>query len=602
MSSSFAFQMESGLNAAYSGDSVNLVSWTGGTDEEVAAMLDAAADGRIDLSDYWSVGDVRTIQVGSFTDGAGTVHAAQEIDIVITSFDEYMGCGNLLQFDFKDALATGVRYDASSNAYGTSEVKTVTLPALVEVLPTWLKDRLIEFGVLVASDGNGSITTVTGNKLALRSEVEIFPYAQSSKTGEGSQIDYYKTSANRIKKRGHSGSANSWWERSPNPGATTNACHVSGDGSAYINSVSSTSGLAPFGCLGGKPTKIYGAYWDGSSDPSWTRTDDAADFDDPNPYYSGMSGTPSSPFDDCYPWNGMEVVEDDEAGTLVSIPKFWYKWTRDGDSMKLQIADKPVDGFYVSPAHQDRGDGQGERDVVYVGRYHCSSSNYKSTTGVSPKANITRATARSSIAALGTTIWQWDYAILWTIQMLYLVEFAHWNSQVKIGYGCGNSSAAQSMGASDNMPYHTGTMQSSRTTYGVGCQYRNIEDLWGNVYEWCDGIYFSNADIYCIKNPASFSDSSGGTKVGTRLTSGGYTSKWTVPSASGFEYALYPSAVSGSNATYVCDYCNYNSSGVVLLTGGYYHQDLSQGLFYLGGGNTPSGLNIYIGSRLMKLP
>ena len=346
---------------------------------------------------------------------------------------------------------------------------------------------------------------------------------------------------------------------------------------------------------------IYGVYWDGTSSPAMTRTDDAAEFTDPVPYVSGASNY-GSPFDNLQPWAGMTRVSDSEAGELVRIPKFWYKWTRSGDTMKLQIADKATEGFLVSPAHADRGDGSGERDVVYVGRYHCSSSNYKSVTGVSPKASITRATARSSIAALGTKVWQWDYAMLWTIQMLYLVEFANWNSQAKIGYGCGNGSGTQNVGASDNMPYHTGTMQSSRTAYGVGCQYRYIEDLWGNVYDWVDGIYFSSANIYCIKNPASFSDSSGGTQVGTRATSGGYTSKWTEPSASGFEYALYPSAVSGSDATYVCDYCDYNSSGVVLLAGGNYYQGLGLGLFFLYGNYTASFSNSYVGSRLQKLP
>ena len=345
---------------------------------------------------------------------------------------------------------------------------------------------------------------------------------------------------------------------------------------------------------------IYGVYWDGTSGPAMTRTDDAADFVDPVPYVAGASSY-GSPFDNLQPWAGMTVVDDAEAGKLVRIPKFWYKWTRSGDSMKLQIADKATEGFLVSPAHADRGDGNGERDVVYVGRYHCAS-DYKSKTGVSPKVNITRSAARTGIAALGSTIWQWDYAMLWTIRMLYLVEFAHWNSQLKIGYGCGNNSAVQSMGASDNMPYHTGTMQSSRTTYGVGCQYRNIEDLWGNALDWCDGIYFSGSAVYCIKNPASFSDSSGGTNVGTRATSGNCIKKWTAPSASGFEYALYPSEVvsDSSYATYACDHCDFDSSDIVLCVGGcdryqYY------GLFCLYD-YTASGSDGYVGSRLQKLP
>lgn len=343
---------------------------------------------------------------------------------------------------------------------------------------------------------------------------------------------------------------------------------------------------------------IYGAEWDGSSTSVWTRTDDAAGFSNPNPAVN--NGTGSSPFDDLMPWSGMEIVEDSAAGTLVSIHKYWYKWTRTGNAMKLQISDAPQDGFFTSPAHADRGDGVGERDIVYVGRYHCNTS-YKSQAGSQPASSMTRAAARSSIHNLGSTYWQYDYAMYWTIMMLYLVEYANWNSQATIGYGCSPSSNKFNMGLTDNMQYHTGTTAAARTTYG-SVQYRHIEGLWDNVYDWCDGIRFSRSTVYCIANPASFSDTRGGTNVGTRATSSGYISGWTNPTADGFEYALYPNAVSGRETTYVCDYCNYNSSGVVLLVGGGYGQYQNYGAFYLNGNVAASNALAYIGCRLQKLP
>lgn len=351
----------------------------------------------------------------------------------------------------------------------------------------------------------------------------------------------------------------------------------------------------------GPTSAIYGVEWDGSSSPAWTRTDGAVGFSDPLPAVNNGSG--SSPFDDIMPWAGMERVTDSEGGTLVKIPKYWYKWTRTGSKMKLQISDGPQDGFLVSPAHADRGDGSGERDEVYVGAYHCATSTYKSTTGVKPAGNYTRAQFRTSISGLGQKIWQWDFAMYWTIMMLYLVEYADWNSQAKIGYGCGNNRGTENAGSCDNMTYHTGTNAANRTTYGH-TRYRYIEDLWGNAYDWVDGIYFSGANIYCIKNPSSFSDTTGGTNVGTRDTSGGYISAWTNPSASGFEYALYQASGgnAGSDSTYVCDYCSYNSSGVVLFVGGNYGQNQGRGAFYLNGSNAASYKGAYVGSRLMKLP
>ena len=64
-------------------------------------------------------------------------------------------------------------------------------------------------------------------------------------------------------------------------------------------------------------------------------------------------------------------------GVMVKEPKYWFKWTKTGKKLKLQIADGPVEGFHVDPVNMDRGDGLGELDHSYIGRYHCGS-NWKS--------------------------------------------------------------------------------------------------------------------------------------------------------------------------------------------------------------------------------
>lgn len=353
--------------------------------------------------------------------------------------------------------------------------------------------------------------------------------------------------------------------------------------------------------FGGAVGNIYGAEWDGSSNPKWTRTDAAADFPDPNPAVN--NGTGSSPFDDIMPWAGIKTANyDPTVGYLVEIPKYYYRWTRNGSAMKLQISPEPQSGFFVSPAHADRGDRKGERNVVYVGRHHCRSGDYLSIIGGKPQASISRATAREKIHALGSDVWQYDFAMYWTIMMLYLVEYANWNSQAMIGYGCSPAGAVFNNGLTELMHYHTGTTAANRTTYGC-CQYRHIEGLWDNVYDWVDGVYFNGANIYCIKNPANFSDTTGGTLVGTRATLSGWISGWTKPTADGFEYALYPNAGLGSGSTtYVCDSCVYYAPGVVLFAGGDYSKEQYCGAFRLSGNNASSLSSASIGCRLMKLP
>jgi hypothetical protein len=188
--------------------------------------------------------------------------------------------------------------------------------------------------------------------------------------------------------------------------------------------------------------------------------------------------------------------------------------------------------------------------------------------------------------------------------MLYIVEFADWDSQKVIGYGCGNSSSVVTMGYTDSMPYHTGTMASSRTTYAASTQYRYIEGIWDNVFDWCDGIRFSSSSIYTYLNPSTYSDSSGGTNTGTRSTSSGCISAFGVPSATGYEWALYPSSIvsDSSYSTYIADNCHYNSSGVVLCCGGDWYQNRYSGMFFLYGDDSALYSNSYIGARLQYLP
>ena len=341
----------------------------------------------------------------------------------------------------------------------------------------------------------------------------------------------------------------------------------------------------------------YGVEWDGTSTTVWARTDDAAGFTNPVPAIN--NGTGSSPFDDIMPWSGMQKVEDPNAGTLVSIPKYWYKLTKNGNRLRLQIANGPADGFHVSPAHMDRGDGKGERDVVYVGRYHCAGSGWKSESGQNPHAQVTRPNANSGIHTLGADVWLWDWAINWTIKMLYLVEFADWNSQKAIGKGCGNNSSAQAMGYTDAMRYHTGTTQANRNTYGLGTQYRWIEGLWDNVYDWVGGCYYNNSGLNVITNPSQYSDNSGGTLIGKPV--GGWSSAFNVSSISGHEWCIWPTAASGSETTFLTDGWYFLGSNPCLYVGGDYYQDGYYGLFcvdYSGASNASAN----IGCRLQKLP
>lgn len=348
--------------------------------------------------------------------------------------------------------------------------------------------------------------------------------------------------------------------------------------------------------------KIYGVYWDGGPGHTFSRTDDAALFSNPQPSIDGSQG--SSPFDGILPWDGMQIVNDPVAGALVSIPKYYYKWTKTGSAMQLQISMYPHPGFHVSPAHGNRGDGYGERDVVYIGRYLSNTTNYKSLSGYRPvpsyEAAVTKATYRSRIHNLGAEYWNYDYAMFWTIAMLYLVEYANWDTSEAICIARSQSYSSNT-GKTDNVPYHTGGIVNSKI------QYRYIEDFVGGGWILIDGLRSNNNDVYVIYNPSQFSDTANGTKIGsfTGLTSGDYNivTSFSIPQTAGLEWALFPNAnLQSYEKVYITDGILFNNSGAHIGIIGSARNDFPDGPFRLDFQRVATYVNDAVSARLQKLP
>ena len=154
-------------------------------------------------------------------------------------------------------------------------------------------------------------------------------------------------------------------------------------------------------------------------------------------------------------------------------------------------------------------------------------------------------------------------------------RYTDWNGE-RIGRGCSTNGSKMNNGQTDAMGYHTGTTAASRDSYGF-TQYRNIEGWWDNVYDWMDGCYYNSNGLNVSSNPNNFSDSANGTLVG--MPSSGYPSDFTIPTASGLEWALFPSAANGSTTTYVPDYWYFDGSYPCLLHGGCYYQNQNHGPF-----------------------
>lgn len=338
--------------------------------------------------------------------------------------------------------------------------------------------------------------------------------------------------------------------------------------------------------------RIYGVFWEGTASSKWIRTDTAALFVDPIPYVKDATNY-GSPFDSIYPWSGM-VVSNRVGGSMVAIPKFYYRLYTEEKGLGIQISENPIDGFHISPAHMDRGDGKGERDVVYIARYLCDS-NGRSYSDALPLKNTTLSSAATKIHSINSGLYYWDYVIRFTIWLLYLVEMADWDSQGCIGFGTNSAS-----GGTDKMPYHTGTMASSRAVYSTyGTQYRNIEGLWDYYGTFLGGAYFSKDAKLCINiNPKNLTSMSV-SDITLSVTSG-YPSAFAI-SEVGFPL-FYPIESNGSGTTYVCDEM-VRGTNAILNVGNRGSNSVPSraGLFF----NTYDVSDFtyqYIGARSMELP
>lgn len=309
------------------------------------------------------------------------------------------------------------------------------------------------------------------------------------------------------------------------------------------------------------------------------------------------TGSGSSPFDSYAPWSGMKECNLDSSGkvtawkgdsgfartntrTMVFIPEFYVAAKRNGVKQYFYISDNPATGFTKHP-------GSGK----YIGKYHMDAfANGYSKTEESPYVNITRATARSKAKSVGSKFHLYDFATYCAIIWLYIIEFADWNCQSKIGRGyVDGSSPALNSGNTDSMTYHTG--RAAGTDGKTAVQYRWIENLWGNVLQWVDGFNANGTTAYYCTDPSKYADdtATGYTNIGT-LPASGWIKDLTVTDNG----LLIPKTSGGSGTTYVPDYVYSSSDWRVLYVGGDWSNGSYAGLlcFYADGASSDSYSNV----------
>lgn len=245
------------LKTAYEYNPLEIVTWADGTDEQIAAMVAAADAGKIDLADYWSAGDTRTVRLSamSASSGTGEAHAAQDVQFVLTDPGHYTFANGkkcnfvVLQKDCLKEYGAMNTQTPYSGGWNSCPRRTWCNSVYRNAIPATLRPIFKQF-TTYAANGTGSTSEASSDYFALFSEKEIFgstTHANSSAESKNSQLTWFKTSSNRIKSVG--GSAGAWWERSPSNVSSYHFCRVNHSGIADWSYANYLFGLAPFGCI-----------------------------------------------------------------------------------------------------------------------------------------------------------------------------------------------------------------------------------------------------------------------------------------------------------------------------------------------------------------
>ena len=215
---------------------------------EKASWSDIAALSESGSADkYFSVGDEKTI---SLTTG-------EQVTLVILGFDHdnLTGGGKAgMSIGMKNLLATKYRMNATATNEGgwdESEMRTSTMATLLSQLPSDLQGVIKQVNKKATAGSQSTSITTSADKLWLLAEVEVDGTTSAGYADEGEQYEYWKTvkdgtvAADRIKYLSNgSGSAYSWWLRSPYVSSSNSFRCIISAGDVYSVNADGTRGVS----------------------------------------------------------------------------------------------------------------------------------------------------------------------------------------------------------------------------------------------------------------------------------------------------------------------------------------------------------------------
>lgn len=293
-----------------------------------------------------------------------------------------------------------------------------------------------------------------------------------------------------------------------------------------------------------------------------------------------------------------DITSGNDGDVMIEIPKMAYMIYTEGNDLYVKITDNPnaktIDERYCFNAHSR--DVEGDREKLYISAYlgHNLSSKLRSLSGKVPTADQTIGTFRTQAQANGLGYDIVSFYPLTLLQCLYLIRFKNLDSQTALGrgYADGNSESVNTGGT------NTKGMYFGETTGKQQMKFLGIEDFWGNLRWWIDGLY-SDANYHILTAFKTFNGTGAGyvdNGQGATANIRRYMSKPQGTSQTGF----ITKEASGSETTYFCD-CAYLAASCLPHFGGNWDYASDAGAFFLDVTDSTSYSNAGLGGRLMYL-
>lgn len=292
------------------------------------------------------------------------------------------------------------------------------------------------------------------------------------------------------------------------------------------------------------------------------------------------------------------LLDGTNGDVMVEIPKIGYRLWNDENYQYVSVTDDPNKDGYCYYAHSLETDG--DCDKIYYGAYlgYQTGSNLYSRSDVSPTVSTTLTDFRTYSSNRGA-----GYSIVsffpWTLlQCLYIIIYKNLNSQTALGKGYTSASAKANTGATNSNTFCYGS--SSGTTH---MKFLGIEDMWGNLGHWIDGIYNdSNRNIRTDYRNSVFTGNNGNSfqfSTSSGLSSNIYGNISQIQGTNETGFLLKATDKNSNYNTYYSDYGGLNADRFAGFGGSDWNDGSRAGAFQLNVIYTASYSASSLGARLM---